>query len=404
MNFPSALLGDLVTYLRRGRTPRYADAGSTRIINQRCVRWHGVDVGPARTLLDEDLEKWQAAAFLRAADVLVNSTGEGTIGRAAVWPPGIDGFVTDSHVTVIRTKANVLEPWWLRYWLESPDGQLFVASAKTGATKQTELGTGRLKTAKVPVPPIGEQRRIVGRIHSAFERLDEVRALRGHTRKEAAAVFPSLLAERFQALAEGQPVATIDDVTLETRYGTSRRCTRDPGGIPVLRIPNVAGGGIDFDDLKFCDQLSDSELTKLLLQDGDLLIVRTNGSRALVGRCAVFHDPGRGYAYASYLIRIRTNPEKVHPQFLAFFLESTMGRDAISERRRTSAGQYNINSTNLRTIPFPCPTLDLQQDLVDEMLHHRRVVNEVIAKHSSMEQQDQALRQAVLRKAFAGEL
>jgi len=217
-------------------------------------------------------------------------------------------------------------------------------------------------------------------------------------------VFPSLLAERFRCLAIGYPVATIDDVALETKYGTSRRCDRVRDGTPVLRITNVADGEINLDDLKFCNQLSESELPRLLLQDGDLLIVRTNGSRDLVGRCVVFHEQGRPYAYASYLIRIRPNLEKVHPQFLAFFLESTMGRDAIAERRRTSAGQYNINSKNLRTIPFPCPPIDVQRDLVEEMVHQRRVVNEVMAEQSNMEQQDEALHQAVLRKAFAGEL
>jgi len=262
----------------------------------------------------------------------------------------------------------------------------------------------KLRPFRVHVPSLDEQRRIVRRIEQAFERLDEVRKLRDEAREEAAAVFPSLLADRFQNLANGHPVATVDDVALETKYGTSRRCNRDADWTPVLRIPNVDGGVINLDDLKFCAQLSESELPTLLLQDGDLLIVRTNGSRDLVGRCAVFHDQGRPFAYASYLIRIRTNPEKVHPQFLAFFLESTMGRDAIAERRRTSAGQYNINSKNLRTIPFPCPSLDIQRDLVEEMVHQRRIVNEVMAEHSSMEQQDGALRQAVLRKAFAGEL
>lgn len=312
------------------------------------------------------------------------------------------GVGTSELVPLLPNPAR-LNRRFLAYYLRSPEFVDFAVANSRGANLP-RVAMRALWEHPVPCPPLEEQQRVVNRIEDGLERLSEVRRLSVEARREAAAVFPSLLANRFQSLADGCPVAMIDDVVIETRYGTSRRCSNDRGGTPVLRIPNVTAGAINLDELKFCNQFSEQELPKLLLQDSDLLIVRTNGSQGLVGRCAVFYNQERPYAYASYLIRIRPNPEKVNPQFLAFFLESTMGRDAIAERTRTSAGQYNINSKNLRTISFPCPPLGVQREIVEAMVHQRLIVSKVIAEHSGMAQQDETLRQAILRKAFAGEL
>ena len=262
----------------------------------------------------------------------------------------------------------------------------------------------KFEALDVSIPSKQEQRRIVEKIQEAFDRLDEIQKLRVESHREASAIFQSLLAVCFHNLSEECRVATINDVALETKYGTSRRCNTDKRGTPILRIPNISGGVINVDDLKFCDQLSETELSKILLRDGDLLIVRSNGSRDLVGRCAVFNNKDQPYAYASYLIRIRPNLDKVNPQFLAFFLESTTGRDALAERRRTSAGQYNLNSKSLRSIPFPCPPLSFQLSIVEQMVHQKQVVNKVMAVHSDIQDQDMALRQTILHRAFTGEL
>ena len=324
------------------------------------------------------------------------------------------GFFSDPHRPIsyrasgkcwVNNHAHVLRPLpgvdveWLNYAIGYQDVTRFIKGSTRSKLNQKEL-----KKIEIPLPSPEEQLRLVGRIEEAFERLREIHLLRHQATRESEAVLPSLLAECFGDLGIVHPIRTIDEVSLETRYGTSRRSSTNESGTPILRIPNVAGGEVNFEKLKWCDHLSERELSKLVLRDGDLLVVRTNGSRDLVGRCAVFHDKGRPYAYASYLIRIRPDPEKVQAQFLAFFLESTMGRDSIAERTRTSAGQYNINSKNLRTIPFPCPPLYVQRDLVEEMVQRRRVLNGVRAEHSDLELQDEALRQAILRKAFTGDL
>ena len=311
--------------------------------------------------------------------------------RVCATNQGFVNFVPNKHL---------IDPWFLAYLLcyQTP-----AITRLAGKTTYKEVSRTKLRTFKVFVPPREEQPRIVERIRKALERWHEVCELRQQIHSEVGAVFPTLLADCFDTLMNLYSRRTLGQVSLETRYGTSRRCSRKPHGSPVLRIPNVVDGQVNLMDLKWCDQLSYGELEKLSLQDGDVLVVRTNGSRDLVGRCAVFEEQDRPFAYASYLIRIRPNRKHVAPQFLAFFLASSIGRDAILERVRTSAGQFNINSTNLRSILLPCPPLDVQRSVVKQMIRRRRVLNDLLAVHSDMQNEDVTLRRGILRKAFAGE-
>ena len=290
---------------------------------------------------------------------------------------------------------------FLAYYLRSSEFVQFAVAHSRGANlPRVEMRA--LWTHLVPAPSLEEQRRIVEQIEYAFGRLNDVRKLRNEIRSEATSIFPALLADCFGGPTNGYPIRTVEQVSVETRYGTSRRCSRYQHGLPVLRIPNVTNGTISFANVKWCDQMSEQEISLLSLQDGDLLVVRTNGSRDLIARCAVFRQQERPYAFASYLIRIRLERKCVDPQFLAFFLDSTMGRSAIRERVRTSAGQYNINAKNLRSIPFPCPPLGIQKSVVDQMSRRKRVVDSILTAHSDLERQDLAARQAVLHRAFTG--
>jgi type I restriction enzyme S subunit len=295
---------------------------------------------------------------------------------------------------------NRTDPWFLAYLLCH---HTVAISQLAGETTYKEVSRKKLKSFRVAVPSIEDQRRIVKWIWQCLERIDEIRALRSEVSKQAAAVFPSLLSARFSQLFRDHPTATIDECCIETRYGTSRRCDTNARGVPVLRIPNVADGAVNDENLKFCE-LPDAELPKLALQAGDLLCVRTNGSRGLVGRCAVFDGQDRQYAFASYLIRVRFDQEQVDPRYVGFFLESTAGRDAIAERIRTSAGQYNINSKSLRSIHFPTPPLKLQRAIANEMSHQRRMVHEIFSEHHEAHAQGNALSEAILSRAFAGKL
>ena len=306
------------------------------------------------------------------------------------WPLNTALWVKDFH-------GN--NPEWVFYLLQWFGLERF---ARGGAVPT--LNRNLVHSELVPASPFDEQQRIVSRIKECLSRIEEVESLRAQAVVEAAAVLPSMLNSEFLQQREEYGSAEIGDLAVETRYGTSSKCTTTPNGTAILRIPNVAGGFVNLNNLKYC-QLAERDLDRLTLQQGDLLFVRTNGSRELVGRCAIFEEgQDERFAFASYLIRVRLAEDRMRPHFLSFFLSSTQGRNELDKRRRTSAGQFNINSENLRSIEVPVPPLEVQDALIERL---RVQQDSVIALRDSLADVDAEsshLRESILRKAFAGEL
>ena len=100
-------------------------------------------------------------------DILINSTGLGTLGRAAIYsdcknPYGI--AVADSHVTVARLNEVYIFPeYFYAYWA-NPSVQFIIESQATGSTKQKELGLKLIQNYPIPLPPLAEQKRIVAKL------------------------------------------------------------------------------------------------------------------------------------------------------------------------------------------------------------------------------------------------
>jgi restriction endonuclease S subunit len=136
-------------------------------------------------------------------DVLVNSTGEGTIGRAAVADAGCVGTPIDSHVMIVRSRSDgPLLPEFLEAYLRSAGGQAQVEAAKgANTTKQTELGKAKLERFVVPLPSRNEQRVFIA---SYLEMLDAVGALQAEFARSDAvlkAIRPSALNDAFADLS-----------------------------------------------------------------------------------------------------------------------------------------------------------------------------------------------------------
>lgn len=170
-------LGDISAYIQRGKSPVYKDRSSFPIISQKCVRWNGLDLNVVKFLDGNSLDSYEAIRFLQVGDLLWNSTGTGTIGRACVikelkiFPK----VVADSHVTVVRTIS--INVHFLFNWIRSPQVQNYIENIASGTTKQIELNTSTVISHLVPLPPEKEQARIVAKVDALMALCDELEAL-----------------------------------------------------------------------------------------------------------------------------------------------------------------------------------------------------------------------------------
>ncbi|MBF4264946.1 hypothetical protein EAY73_24355, partial [Vibrio anguillarum] len=110
---------------------------------------------------------------MRAGDILWNSTGTGTIGRACLLDEAeaAKAKVVDSHVTIVRSNTTKVIPSYLFYWIKSPKIQFEIASLYTGTTNQVELSKSKVLDTEIPLAPLAEQSRIVEKLDSIFEKL-----------------------------------------------------------------------------------------------------------------------------------------------------------------------------------------------------------------------------------------
>lgn len=144
-----ATLGELSVLITRGITPRYSETSDFLVLGQRCVRGNLVDLSCARRCERKGIAEQK---MLKRGDVLINSTGTGSLGRTAqVWFDPIE-MTADSHVTIVRASSPELSSY-LAQWAFANES--FIESLHTGSTGQTELPRERVSSIRVLAPSPG---------------------------------------------------------------------------------------------------------------------------------------------------------------------------------------------------------------------------------------------------------
>lgn len=136
---------DITCLVSRGIAPKYDDDSDQIILNQKCIRNHTIDFIPSRRHIPKAVtEKW-----LVQGDLLINSTGQGTLGRVAqVWFEP-KNMTVDSHITIVRPKSALLRNY-IGFWGITHEAE--IEALHTGSTGQTELPRERVKTIEIMLP------------------------------------------------------------------------------------------------------------------------------------------------------------------------------------------------------------------------------------------------------------
>ncbi|MCP1311892.1 restriction endonuclease subunit S [Paenibacillus tyrfis] len=258
------------------------------------------------------------------------------------------------------------------------------------------LSVSDIRKIQIRLPSISEQRFIIDILDKAQTLVDK--------RKQAITKLDELVQVLFldmfgnpTANQKGYPIGTIKDLIIEAKYGTSKKANEGSGQFPYLRMNNITYQGyMYYSNLKYID-LDDKEQEKYLVQTGDLLFNRTN-SKELVGKTAVF-DSNEKMAIAGYLIRVRIN-DKGNPYFVSGYLNSKHGKKVLQEMCKNIIGMANINAQEMQNISILIPPKELQ----DSYEKKYRAIIQQKEKHFIQLQQLESNFQALLQKAFKGEL
>ena len=209
--------------------------------------------------------------------------------------------------------------------------------------------------------------------------------------------------EILPSLPDGWSYLRLGFVINEPKYGTSKKCDYNYEGTGVLRIPNVVRGVVDASDLKGAHFEEDEKRTHAL-RNGDILVIRSNGSISIVGKCAIISKAEEQYLYAGYLIRLRSNPRALLPDYLAALLSSHLLRTQIEHKAKSTSGVNNINSGEIQSLIVPLCGLSEQEVVVERLSASLSAIEGIEAELDNQLLKAVALRQSILKKAFAGQL
>lgn len=356
----------------------------------------------------------RARQILKVGDVVFSTVRTYLKNVAAIGAP-LDGAVASTGFCVLRPLIN---PSYVFHMVLSERFLKRLEPLQRG-TSYPAVRDGDLFSQPIPVPPLDEQEQIAARIDELFSDLDAgdvavgdaERGVRGCRQATLNALVLGSLEnpEYAHTVKNGKPVlpsgwewATLGDLAEMVQYGTGDKAQSEQTSIPVLRILNVKQGRVDANNLKYMSE-GWAGTSKYLLQHGDLLFIRTNGSRDLVGTAAMYTGYPANAVSASYLITVRLNPKRATPEFVLHCLNSAFGRGYIASVV-SQVGQANVNGTKLKAFPIPLPPLEEQVRLAskaDEMLTQLDALQRDLV---AAQRQSELLRQSTLAAAFSGQL
>ena len=159
--------------IKRGKAPKYIDKSGTLVFAQKCnLKKGGIDYTLAQYLDESTLQKYDDTEFIRTGDIVINSTGTGTLGRVGYIDSMAElPIVPDSHVTTIRVNKE-MDSYYIFALMKYL--QPFFEKNGEGSTNQKELKPNTLQDVLVPVPPYNEQYMICKAIHNSYSHIKSI--------------------------------------------------------------------------------------------------------------------------------------------------------------------------------------------------------------------------------------
>ncbi len=147
-------------------------------------------------------------------------------------------------------------------------------------------------------------------------------------------------------------------------YGLTLNATRRTLSLerPYLRVANVMRGKLDLDEVKDTGCTSE-EIIKFVLQEGDVLVVEGHANIDEIGRAALWNGEVPNCLHQNHILRVRSK-SKLYPEYLLAYLNSPGGRKYFKYHAKSSSGLNTINSTVLKEMPIPLPSLEQQETFV----------------------------------------
>ncbi|MFZ3565094.1 restriction endonuclease subunit S [Tenacibaculum finnmarkense] len=381
--------------------------------------------------------------------VIVGSTGsKRLIGKAGIAKEDFKEISFGAFLMLIRPSYLINKTLFDYYFIS--DNYRNVIRELAGGVNINNIRREYITNLNFPLPPLAEQQRIVAKLDTLFGSLDALKirlnnipqliknfkqavltqAVTGKLTQEwrvgkeleyvntVVKEFLTDLVEKEKSLTKKKKIKALikeksfkefkipeewtffklDKLCLEFTYGSSSKSLNE-GLVPVLRMGNLQDGKIDWEKLKY--SIDEKEIKKYLLSKGDVLFNRTN-SPELVGKTALYSGEKKAL-YAGYLIKIK-NGEVLNSSYLNYVLNSPYAKEWSWKVKTDGVSQSNINAQKLSQFNLPFPPKEEQTEIVKRVENLFSKADAIEKQYKTLKEKIDRLPQAILAKAFKGEL
>jgi type I restriction enzyme S subunit len=401
-------------------SPPNGSIGHFRYITAKNLRPWGLDLGDVTWVDAATHREIYSRCPVEFEDVLYIKDGA-TTGLAVVNPLR-EPFSMLSSVALLKPNRSVLRPHYLKYWLNSPQTFSRMTADMTGSAIR-RLVLRQIRNAHICLPPLEEQDRIIYKLDKYQDDIATLRkrlegasqTLKRFRQSVLASGCSGKLTEGWrdrqagsdegESVDNGFPVSwrneRLETVLESSFYGprfSAQSYSSD--GIPTVRTTDMNfDGSIVLKDSPRIP-LSTTELNKLRLRDGDLLITRTG---ATIGKCAVYESVLGPAIPSAYLIRFRLRRTEIVSRFLLLFLMSPEGQRLLTSGS-TSVAQPNINARTIAEFEIPIPPMSEQVEIVRQVDALFKLADAIEKRVTAAQGRADKLVQSIMAKAFRGEL
>ena len=373
---------DLCEFVNRGKAPEYVGQSSIKVIGQRCIR----ETFQGSQSRFQDSKRISGHLFAKKGDVLLNSTGTGTIGRSCVFDEDMP-YIADGHVTVVRPNQEKCNSSLLNSLLKTKQYQQFLeVYCYTGSTNQIELSVAAVSKLKLCLPSKKEQDAIatvldtmdevIRRTEDVLAKLRQVKAgmlhdLLTHGLDENGALRdPIRHPEQFQDSRLGRipkewevvPLSTcLDLVTSGSREWAQYYATQ---GALFIRIGNLTREHVNLllDDVVYVHPPQSTEGARTKVLAGDILVSIT-ADIGIIG-CV---PEGIGEAFVNQHIALVRAKKEFNSRWIAHYLASPFYQQHFAQFNDGGA-KAGMNLTSVGNLPVPIPRRKNEQDEMVESI------------------------------------
>ena len=255
---------------------------------------------------------------------------------------------------------------------------------------------GYLTEAKIPFLSLSEQQSIVDYLDSSFAKIDAMKANAEKALNEAKALFQASLKEMLEP-KEGWEEKKLGDIG-ELKNGMNFNKNESGYNVHILGVGDF-GNLFQINDTDHLQTISlnSNPSAEYILKNEDIVFVRSNGNKNLVGRCVLIHVGDEPCSFSGFCIRFRKSTNEVDACYLTHFLKT---EDARKRLVGNGANISNLNQKVLSEFIVSYPSLQEQQSIVATLDSLKSKVDRLQENYNKISQECDALKQAILRQVF----